>query len=126
MHDLYFAHGRADAGDTIMLPLSAYKHEVRQSYISGAECRYNFNLIHYAMLTEDVNAEDNIDTLLDVEQLAAWVETQNAEGSFPPLDGVTVTAVGVHESDAAHFAAEDAAGMGKYMFQFYIDYLKKE
>lgn len=125
VHDLYFAFARADPGDTIVLPVTAYSHTVLQEFTGAKEIRYSFSLIHYAMLSDDPNSADNIDTLLDVEQLAAWVEAQDTAQDFPKLDGATVTAVGVLESDAGHFATQDS-GSAKYMFQFYIDYLKEE
>lgn len=126
VRDMYFAFGRTDPGDTVLVPLTAYSHNVQHAYMDGSrEIRYNFNLIHYAMLTDVPNSPENIDTLLDVEQLAAWVEEQDRAGAFPFLTDGTVTTVGVHESDAAHFAMQTADSV-KYMFQFYVDYLTKE
>ena len=125
IRDLYFAFARADPGDTVVVPVTAYSHTVQREFIGAKEMRYNFNLIHYAMLSDDPNSVENIDTLLDVEQLAAWVADQDAAENYPQIQDVTVTAVGVHESDAGHFAMQNADS-AKYMFQFYIDYLKEE
>lgn len=125
VHDLYFDFARANPGDTIVLPVTAYSHAVQRDYLGAKEIRYNFSLIHFAMLSDEPNSTDNIDTLLDVERLAAWVEAQDATENFPAIEGATVTAVGVHESDAGHFAMQ-SADSAKYMFQFYIDYMIEE
>lgn len=125
IRDMYFNYARVNAGDTVLVPMTAGKHAVMQTYASGAtEERYDFSLTHYAMVYDDPNSIANMETLLDIEQLTAWVEAQDGEANFPVLgETYTVTAVGVHESNAGYFAVQDNDS-AKYTFQFYIDYLK--
>lgn len=125
VQDLFFAFARANAGDVVVLPLTAYSHTVQQEFIGAKEIRYNFALVHYELLSDAPNSTENIETLLNAEKLAAWVEAQDAIGHYPDVQDATVTAVGVLPSDAGHYTVQDD-NTAKHMFQFYIDYLIKE
>lgn len=125
IRDLYFNYARAGTGDTVLVPMTACKHAVVQTFASGAtEERYDFSLTHYAMIFDDPNSVANMETLLDIEMLGAWISEQDRAGNFPELgEGFTVTAVGAHESGAGYFTPQ-GNDTGKYTFQFYVDYLK--
>lgn len=127
IQDLFFNYARVQNGDTVLTPATAYNDTVIRDFIGASERRYDFTLIRFDALSDAPNSTDNINSLFDVEKIAAWIEAQNGARNFPRLPGgCTVTEVAVHPSGVGYFAAQDDDGQAKYLFQFYVEYLKEE
>lgn len=125
--DLFFNYARAGNGDTMLIPLTAYNDTLVQEFI-GAGCserRYDFSLIRFDAISDAPNSTENIRVLLDVEQIAAWIDQQDVIGNYPHMpEGCTVTQVAAYPPGTDYFAAQHE-GQAKFLFQFHIDYLKE-
>lgn len=126
IRSLFFNYARAENGDTVLVPMTAYNDTVMREFSSKCtERRYDFALVYFNALSDAPNSVDNISVLLDAESIAAWIEQQDAAGNYPNMpEGCTVTAVAAYPPGAEYFAAQNE-GQAKYLFQFYIDYLKE-
>ena len=127
IRNLFFSFARPKNGDTVFQPMTAYNDTLIREFIgSDTERRYDFALIRFDVISDEPNSTDNIDALIDVEQIAAWIDEQDAVGNYPVLPaGCTPIKVAAYPPGAGYFAAQNE-DQAKYLFQFYLDYLKEE
>lgn len=122
--DLYFNFSQSKNGDTVLEPLMAYSDTVNETFCAGASERfYDFALIRFEAHITEANDTQNMEVLVDVEAIAAWVEAQAKAGNYPvfPAD-CTVTDIMALPSNIGYVAARDETG-AKYSLEFRIEYL---
>lgn len=123
IRDLYFNFAKVGVGDTVLIPMTAGSDAEVRAFIGGSERRYSFALARFNAISDAPNSAENLSAMLDAELLTTWVEEQNAAGKYPTLpDGCTVIEAAVYPAPSP--AALDI-NQAKFMFQFYIDYLKE-
>lgn len=124
IRDLYFNYPAQRFGGTEVSPLTAHRDRPVKEFTSGvSEREYVFVLSRIAPLSDAPGSDENIIELRRAEQLAAWVDAQDAAGVYPSLpEGCTVTGVEVLPPGTGYFAARSTDG-AKYQFQFSIRYL---
>lgn len=124
--DLFFNFSQSANGDTVLVPLTAYSDTPMREFTSGASERwYDFAIVRFDAVTFEPNDVQNIEVLLDVEAIGAWVEQQSAAGNFPEFPaGSTIQSVEALPSNVGYVAARDETG-AKYMIQFRIEYIKE-
>lgn len=127
IRNLFFSFARSKNGDTVFLPMTAYNDTLVKEFIgTGSERRYDFALIRFDALSDEPNCTDNINALVDVEKIAEWIDEQDEAGNYPVLpEGCTPTRVAAYPPGAGYFAAQ-TEDQAKYLFQFYLEYLKEE
>lgn len=127
IRDLYFNYAAQKNGATVLSPLTAYRDTAVTEYTSQvSEREYAFALIRFAPLSDAPNSEENMAVLLDAEQLAAWVDAQEAAGNYPELpEGCTPISVSAAAPGRSYFAARSEAD-AKYQFQFAVRYLYRK
>ena len=126
IHDMFFNFSESNNGDTVLVPLTSYNDTTDQEYIDGSTLRYyDFSIVRFEAVSHEPNSGQNLEVLCDVEQIAAWVDTQAAANNYPDFPpGCTVQSVTVLPSDSGYVAARDETG-AKYMLQIRIVYRKK-
>lgn len=124
--DLFFNFSQSMNGDTVLVPLMAYSDTVNTAFVDGSSERwYDFSLIRFEAQSVQPNDEQNIEVLVDVEAIAAWIEAQAAMGNYPLFPtGSTIQSVEALPSNIGYVAARDDTG-AKYMLQFRIEYIKE-
>lgn len=127
IRDLYFNYLSSGNGATVLTPLTAYRDIPVKEYTSQvSEREYVFALIRFAPLSDAPNSDENIALLADAEQLAHWVEAQEAAGNYPALpQGCTPVGMSVAPAGQSYFAARSGDG-AKYQFQFAVRYLYRK
>lgn len=112
--DLFFNATRAEDGNTQLVP----SESVVAEYIDGSKVyHYDVALTRVMPLSNDPNDTYNMDTLIDFEQVAAWIDANLP--IFPT--GYTVYSAQVVPSMSGFIAAQDTES-AKYMIQFQIEY----
>lgn len=126
IRDLFFNFSASENGDTVLVPLTAYKDVVNQVFISGfAECWYDFTLVRFEAISYEANDVQNMEVLCDIEGIAAWVEQQAAENNFPEFpDGCQIQSITALPSNIGYVSARDETG-AKYMLEFRIEYIRE-
>lgn len=112
--DLFFNATRAEDGNTQLVP----SESVIAEYIDGSKVyRYDVALTRVMPLSNDPNDTYNMESLIDFEQVADWID-QN-----PPVfpEGYTVYSAEALPSMSGFIAAQDTES-AKYMLQFRIEY----
>lgn len=124
IRDLYFNAAAQASGATVFSPLTAFRDAPVKEYASQvSEREYVFALNRMAALSDAPNSDENLLILKEAEQLAAWVEAQEAAGNYPALpEGCTPVELRVAPPGQSYFAARSADG-AKYQFQFVLRYL---
>ena len=124
--DMFFNFSQSANGDTVLAPLTAYSDTPVASYTSGASERwYDFALVRFDAVSFEPNDTQNIEVLVDVEAIAAWIEEQAAAGNFPAFPAKhTIQSIAALPSNPGYVAARDETG-AKYMLQFRIEYIKE-
>ena len=127
IRDLYFNYQAQQAGATVLTPLTAHRDTVVTEYTSQvSERQYDFALIRFAALSDAPNSSENMAILVDAEQLARWVEAQEAAKNYPELPaGCTPISVSAIAPGKSYFAARSEAD-AKYQFQFALRYLYRK
>ena len=127
IRDLYFNYAAQKNGATVLSPLTAYRDAAVTEYTSQvSERQYDFVLVRFAVLSDAPNSDENMAVLVDAEQLAAWVDAQEAAGNYPALpQGCTPIGVSVVAPGKGYFAARSEAD-AKYQFQFAVRYLYRK
>lgn len=124
--DMFFNFGRAENGNTVLVPETAYHDTWKDDKptISGEGIRYyDFAIIQFKAAVTEPNNRENIEILLDIEKIAAWVDEQEEKGNYPVFpDGETVLEVKPLEAPSGYVAGQDKDG-AKYMLQVRIEYL---
>lgn len=122
--DLYFNFSLSNNGDTVLVPLMAYSDTVQTAFIGGKSERwYDFSLIRFEAHSVEPNDTQNMEVLVNVEGIAAWVEQQAANGNYPAFPtGCIIQSVEALPSNIGYVAARDETG-AKYMLQFRIEYI---
>jgi len=120
--DLFFNLAQTDAGDTALVP----SETVSAEYIDGSSVRlYNVALTRIMPCSYEPNDLTNVVNLVDFEQLAEWVDEQNAAHAFPAFPaGESVLEIRVLPNESGFMVAQDAS-FCKYQLQFQIEYLKE-
>ena len=122
IRDMFFNLAQTDVGDTTLVP----SESVYQTFIDGSSIRlYNVALTRIMYCSFEPNDMANIANLVDFEQLAEWVDEQNARLAFPafPADEI-VQEIRVLPNESGFMVAQDATSC-KYQLQFQIEYLKE-
>jgi hypothetical protein len=124
--DLFFNFSQSENGDTVLVPLMAYSDTPKSEFVDGSSERwYDFSLVRFEAQSVEPNDEQNIEVLVDVEAIAAWIETQAAAGNYPLFPaGSTIQSFEALPSNIGYVAARDNTG-AKYMLQFRIEYIKE-
>jgi hypothetical protein len=124
--DLFFNFSQSANGDTVLAPLTSYSDTPVREFTSGASERwYDFAIVRFDALSIEPNDEQNIEVLVDVEGIAAWIESQAASGHFPTFPTKhTIQSVAALPSNIGYVAARDETG-AKYQIQFRIEYIKE-
>lgn len=124
--DLFFNYARISGNDAAIDSVTTGGDTVIREFISGAaEHRYDFTVIRFDVLSDAPGSTENIEALIDAEQLREWIAAQDAAQNYPVFpEGCTVTKAAAYDDDVGAFAAQNE-NMAKYMFRFYIEYLKE-
>lgn len=122
--DLYFNFSQSNNNDTVLIPETAYNDEPVKEYNDGSsERKYIFTVVQFQKFSTVSNSTENIETILDIENIAAWVDGQNEIRNFPEFPGDAV----INEIKVLPFANGGLAAVNddtaKYMFSIEIDYL---
>lgn len=127
IRDLYFNYAAQKNGATVLSPLTAYRDAVVTEYTSQvSERQYDFALIRFAVLSDAPNSDENMAVLVDAEQLAEWVDAQEALGNYPALpQGCTPIGISVAAPGKGYFTVRSEAD-AKYQFQFAVRYLYRK
>ena len=122
IQDMFFNLSQSDVGDTALVP----SESVYQTFIDGSSVRlYNVALTRVMYCSFEPNDMANIANLVDFEQLAEWVDEQNASLTFPAFPaGEIVQEIRVMPNESGFMVAQDATSC-KYQLQFQIEYLKE-
>lgn len=120
--DLFFNLSQTDAGDTALVP----SETVAMTFIDGSTLRqYNVALTRIMPCSFEPNDMTNLANLVDFEQLADWVDEQNAGQAFPAFpEGSVVQEIRVLPNESGFMVAQDGT-FCKYMLQFQIEYVKE-
>lgn len=123
--DMYFNFSQFNDGDTVIVPMTAYKDEWADGmpYITGEGYKkYLFTVVLFKPFSTIPNNTENIDTLLSVQDVAQWVDSQNTVQNYPEFDtNCTIEKVQVLPFENGGLAGNDETG-AKYMFTVQIDY----
>ena len=121
VNDLFFSFGRAENGDTVLVPIS---DDAMKTFMDGSsERRSVFALIRVDAISDAPNSGENIEVLQRFDELAGWIESQNKAHIYPGFpERIVIDEITILSSSS--FAAQDE-GQAKLMFQFAIDYLKE-
>ena len=119
--DLFFNFSQSDPEDTALIP----SETVLAKYIDGSSLRrYDCALTRILRCSFEPNDTANIDSVVDFEQIVAWLEEQNENGNFPEFpDGETPHEIFVSPNESGFAVAQDLSA-AKYMLQFQIEYMK--
>lgn len=122
--DLFFNFSTSENGDTVIATSS--NEFVVQEYIDKSKLRwYDFSIIQFKPLSTDPNDDTNTDIMFDVEQVMAWIETQEDAGNYPDFgDKCEIQEISVLQ-DIPTVAGQDQSG-AKYMFSCRIEYLERK
>lgn len=125
LQDLFFNFGKAENGNTILVPETAYNDTWKdgKANIDGTGIRYyDFAIIQFKAAVFEPNSTENIEILLNVEKVAKWIEEQEMSGNYPDFpEHETVLEVGLSENPGSYVAGQDETG-AKYMLQVRIEY----
>ena len=117
--DLFFNLSDGEIGSTKLIP----SESISQTYIDGTTLRnYDCTLTRFEACTLDPNDDMNIESLQKFEKLAAWIEEQAENGSFPDFpEGQTVCEITVLTNEGGFMALQEM-DICKFMLQFRIEY----
>ncbi|MEG1516427.1 MAG: hypothetical protein RSD95_16180 [Clostridia bacterium] len=125
--DLFFSFGEIADGNTVLIPLTAYKDRAVKEFIDGSSVRQcDFALVRFESMTREPGSTENLDVQFDVESLAAWIDGQGGKGNYPEFPAnCQIQGISTLPTETGFLAAQDEQG-AKYMLQFRIDYYHEE
>ncbi|MDO4547539.1 MAG: hypothetical protein Q4D04_05550 [Clostridia bacterium] len=125
--DLYFSFGEIADGNTVLVPLTAYKDRAVTEFIDGSSIREcDFALVRFEAMTTEPNDAGNLAAQFDVESLAAWIDEQGKAGNFPEFPpSCKIQKLYALPTETGFLAAQDESG-ARYMLQFRIEYYYEE
>lgn len=126
IHDMFFNFSTVENGGTVLVPTTAFNDTAEQEFVDGSSIRvYEFSIVRFSVYSTAPNDTKNIDVLVDVEHIAAWIEEQDAAGSYPVFPaGCHILGIEVLPSTGGYVSAWDESG-AKYMLQIRIRYEKE-
>ena len=125
--NMFFNFSEGNTGDTVIIPDSTYNDDIIRSFADGScERYYTFTIVRFQRFSVTANDVENIETLIDIEKIADWVEAQNDIGNYPEFPGGdTINNISVLPFANGGLAGSDNES-AKYMFSVQIEYLHEK
>ena len=125
--ELYFNFGEVADGNTVLVPVTAYKDRAIIRFIDdSAICQCDFALVRFETVSTDPGDTQNLDAQAAVEELAAWIDEQGQKKNFPAFPaGRKVQRLYALPTETG-FVAALGDRMAKFLLQFRIEYYCEE